>query len=120
MNTSDFDYELPEKLIAQEPAIERTASRMMVVHRDSGLLEHRHISDIGEYLVSGDLLVVNNTKVIPARIFGHKAETGGAIELLLLEPLAEGCWRVLCRASRKPKVGNILMMANGRIQAEVP
>ncbi len=119
MNTSDFYYDLPEELIAQVPAVERTASRMMVVHRDSGLLEHRHISDIGEYLTSGDLLVVNNTKVIPARIFGHKAETGGAIELLLLEPLAEGRWLVLCRSSRKPKTGNVLLMANGRINATV-
>ncbi len=119
MNTSDFDYDLPEELIAQVPAVERTASRMMVVHRDSGLIEHRHISDIGEYLVAGDLLVVNNTKVIPARIFGHKEETGGAIELLLLEPLAEGRWLVLCRSSRRPKVGNRLVMANGRIIAEV-
>lgn len=119
MNTSDFDYELPEELIAQEPAVERTASRMMVVHRDSGVIEHRHISDIGEYIVAGDLLVVNNTKVIPARIFGHKAETGGAIELLLLEPLAEGHWLVLCRSSRRPKVGNKLVMANDRITAEV-
>jgi len=119
MNTSDFDYDLPEKLIAQVPAENRTDSRMMVVHRDSGVIEHRHISDIGEYLVAGDLLVVNNTKVIPARIFGHKAETGGAIELLLLEPLAEGRWLVLCRASRKPKVGNVLLMANGRIKATV-
>jgi len=119
MNTSDFDYDLPEKLIAQVPASERTASRMMVVHRDSGEIEHRHISDIGEYLMSGDLLVVNNTKVIPARIFGHKAETGGAVELLLLEPLVEGRWLVLCRASRRPKVGNVLLMANGRIKATV-
>ena len=79
MNTSDYDYYLPEELIAQVPAVERTASRMLVVHRASGLLEHRCVSDIGEYLAAGDLLVVNNTKVIPARIFGHKVETGGAV-----------------------------------------
>jgi S-adenosylmethionine:tRNA ribosyltransferase-isomerase len=119
MNTSEFDYELPQELIAQEPAEERTASRMLVVHRESGLLEHRRISDIGEYLNAGDLLVVNNTKVIPARIFGHKTETGGAVELLLLEPLANDCWLVLCRASRRPKVGVNLLLANERISAEV-
>jgi len=119
MNTSDFDYELPEELIAQVPAPERAASRMLVVHRETGVLEHRCISDIGEYLNAGDLLVVNNTKVIPARIFGHKEETGGSIELLLLEPLGDDAWRVLCRASRRPKVGNRLLMANGHIVAEV-
>ena len=119
MNTSDFDYDLPEELIAQVPAPERAASRMLVVHRDTGALEHRCISDIGAYLDPGDLLVVNNTKVIPARIFGHKEETGGNIELLLLEPLGEDRWRVLCRASRRPKAGNRLVMANGRILADV-
>ena len=119
MNTSEFDYELPQELIAQEPAEERTASRMLVVHRESGLLEHRRISDIGEYLDAGDLLVVNNTKVIPARIFGHKTATGGAIELLLLEPLADDRWLVLCRASRRPKTGTNLLLANDRISAEV-
>ncbi len=119
MNTSDFDYDLPEGLIAQVPAVQRTASRMLVVHRDAGTLEHRHVSDIGEYLDAGDLLVVNNTKVIPARIFGHKQETGGSIELLLLEPLGEDTWRVLCRASRRQKVGNRLIMANGHIVADV-
>lgn len=119
MNTSDFDYELPEELIAQAPAPERCASRMLVAHRDTGLLEHRCISDIGTYLDPGDLLVVNNTKVIPARIFGHKEETGGNIELLLLEPLGDDTWRVLCRASRRPKAGSRLLMAKGRIVAEV-
>jgi S-adenosylmethionine:tRNA ribosyltransferase-isomerase len=119
MNTADFDYDLPEALIAQTPTDSRTASRMLVVHRDSGTLEHRRIGDIGEYLVPGDLLVVNNTKVIPARIFGHKAETGGRIELLLLEPLGGDTWRVLCRASRRPKVGSHIALANGRIDAEV-
>lgn len=119
MNTADFDYDLPEDLIAQVPAVRRTDSRMMVIHRNNGLIEHKRISNIGDYLDRGDLLVVNNTRVIPARIFGHKSETGGAIELLLLEPLVEGRWLVLCRSSRRPKVGNILVMANDCINAEV-
>ncbi len=119
MNTSDFDYDLPDELIAQMPAPQRAASRMLVVHRETGALEHRQVADIGEYLAPGDLLVVNNTKVIPARIYGHKQETGGSVELLLLEPLGDDTWRVLCRASRRPKPGNRLMMANGRIVAEV-
>jgi S-adenosylmethionine:tRNA ribosyltransferase-isomerase len=120
MKTSDFDYNLPEELIAQAPAERRESSRMLVVHRDTGTLEHRSVSDIGEYLVAGDLLVVNNTKVIPARIYGQKAETGGNLEFLLLEPLSDdNTWRVLCRASRRPKVGNGFAFANGRITGEV-
>ena len=120
MKTSDFDYILPEALIAQTPAERRESSRMLVVHRDAGAFEHRSIADIGEYLVSGDLLVVNNTKVIPARIYGQKTETGGNLEFLLLEPLSDdNTWRVLCRASRRPKIGNHFAFANGRITGEV-
>jgi S-adenosylmethionine:tRNA ribosyltransferase-isomerase len=119
MNTSDFDYVLPEELIAQEPAAVRTASRMLVVHRKCGTLEHRLVSDIGEYLSAGDLLVVNNTKVIPARIFGNKAGTGGRVELLLLEPLDGDTWLVLCRASHRPAVGSHLVLAGGHIRGEV-
>jgi S-adenosylmethionine:tRNA ribosyltransferase-isomerase len=119
MKTSDFDYDLPEELIAQEPAPQRTDSRMMVLNRSNNSIEHRHISDIGEYLHSGDLLVVNNTRVIPARIFGHKTASGGAVELLLLEPLGGERWLTLCRASRRPKVGSFLSLANGRISAEI-
>ena len=85
MKTSDFDYTLPPELIAQEPLPERSASRMMVVHRDSGVIEHRHITDLSDYLNRGDLLVLNNTRVIPARIFGYKMDTGGKVELLLVE-----------------------------------
>ena len=119
MKTSDFDYDLPPELIAQEPPQRRTDSRMMVLHRDNGTIEHRGITDIGDYLESGDLLVVNNTSVIPARIFGHKRESGGTVELLLLEPLDENRWLTLCRASRRPKTGSHMLLANGRITAEV-
>ncbi len=119
MNTDDFDYKLPEELIAQAPPARRTDSRMLVLHRESKTIEHRRIGDIGNYLEPGDLLVVNNTKVIPARIYGHKEETGGNVEFLLLEPLAGNRWKVLCRASRRPKVGSHLSLANGRLDAEV-
>jgi len=119
MKTSDFDYELPPELIAQEPAPERSEARMLVVHRQSGLLEHRRVSSMGDYLHRGDVLVVNNTKVIPARIRGVKAQTGGAVELLLLEPLGDEVWLALCRASHQPKPGMILLLANGRIRGEV-
>jgi len=119
MKTADFDYELPEELIAQEPAPNRGESRMMVVHRDCGELEHRTVTDILEYLVQGDLLAVNNTRVIPARLFGRKAGSGGAVELLLLEPLGDDRWLVLCRSSRRPKPGTRLELAEGRLSAEV-
>ncbi len=119
MNTSDFNYDLPEALIAQEPAASRSASRMLVVHRESGTLEHCSVSEVGRFFDSGDVLVVNNTRVIPARVYGRKAETGGRVELLLLEPLSDDRWLVLCRASRRPAVGSRLMLANDRIQGEV-
>ncbi len=119
MQTADFDYELPEELIAQEPALHRSDARMLVVHRATGQLEHRNIRDIGDYLHAGDLLVVNNTKVIRARIYGHKVASGGAVELLLLEPTTDGCWLSLCRSSRQPKPGARLSLADGLIRAEV-
>ncbi len=119
MRTSDFDYVLPEELIAQEPAVHRTDARMLVVHRATGKLEHRSIRDVGDYLHSGDLLVVNNTRVIKARIYGYKEASGGAIELLLLEPTSQDCWLALCRASRQPKPGTKLSLANGCIEAVV-
>lgn len=119
MQTEDFAYELPEDLIAQEPASKRTDARMLVVHRATGHLEHRCIQDVGDYLRAGDLLVVNNTRVIRARIHGHKVSSGGAVELLLLEPTAQGCWLALCRASHQPKAGAALLLADGQIQAEV-
>ena len=119
MNTSDFDYDLPEELIAQEPSPVRGGSRMLVVHRETGTLEHCLVSDIVRFLSPGDLLVVNNTKVIPARIFGRKAKTGGRVELLLLEPLNADTWLVLCRSSNRPSVGTHLLLANDRIKGEV-
>ncbi len=119
MKTRDFDYELPQELIAQEPAPERTAARMLVVHRDTGELEHSRVAAIGDYLKHGDLLVVNNTRVIPARLSGRKEGTGGAVELLLLEPLTGDVWQTLCRSSRQPKAGMRLQLAGGRIRGEV-
>ena len=85
MNVTDFNYELPPELIAQDPLEKRSDSRMMVVHRDSGDIEHRHFSDLLDYLKAGDCLVINDTKVIPARLLGSKKDTGAAIEVLLLK-----------------------------------
>ncbi len=119
MNTSDFDYELPVELIAQEPAPRRTDARMLVVHRAGGALEHRTVAALPAYLRAGDLLVVNNTRVIPARLHGYKDASGGRIELLLLEPTGDTTWLALCRAARRPKPGATLTLARGRLTGRV-
>jgi S-adenosylmethionine:tRNA ribosyltransferase-isomerase len=100
LKTSDFDYELPPELIAQTPVEPRDASRLMVVHRATGQIEHRVFGDVGEYLRPGDLLVLNQTRVIPARLFGRKAETGGKVELLLLNRRDEHTWEALVRGKK--------------------
>jgi S-adenosylmethionine:tRNA ribosyltransferase-isomerase len=117
--TADFDYVLPPDLIAQEPLEDRLAARMMVVDRVAGTLRHSHVRDLPRFLRADDLLVLNDTRVIPARIQGHKAGTGGQVELLLLEEGADGTWEALCGASRRPRVGGRLLFADGRLQAEV-
>ena len=117
MKTSDFDYELPPELIAQEPARERDQSRMLVLQRREERLEHRQFSDIPEYLREGDLLVINDTRVIPARVFGRKAASGGKVEILLLEETAPGTWDILLHASRRPKVGSTILFGDGLASA---
>jgi len=99
MRTSDFDYELPQELIAQEPVEPRDSSRLMVVHRDDGRIEHRIFREIGEYLRPGDLLVANDSRVIPARMFGRKT-TGGKVEVFLLRRLEAQRWECLVRGHR--------------------
>ena len=96
MKTDLFNYDLPPELIAQHPAERRELARMLVLHRETGRIEHRQITDITDYLQAPDILVVNNTKVIPARIYGEKV-TGGKVELLLLEETSAGEWKVLVR-----------------------
>ena len=100
MKTGDFDYDLPPELIAQTPVQPRDASRLMVVHRATGQIEHRVFRDVGEYLRPGDLLVLNQTRVIPARIFGHKAKTGGKVEFLLLNRRDERTWEALVKGKK--------------------
>jgi len=104
--TKDFDYVLPEELIAARPLAERSASRMMVVHRETGLIEHRMFRDFPEYLKSGDRLVLNDTKVIPARVFSDD----GKIELLCLDRLSPLEWRCLARPGKKMKVGRSVIV----------
>jgi len=104
MKTSEFEYDLPSELIAQTPIEPRDASRLLVLHRATGNIEHRLFRDIGDYLRPGDLLVANDTKVIPARLFGHKTPTGGKVELLLLRRKDERRWEALVRG-RKIRAG---------------
>jgi len=107
VKTSDFDYELPPGLVAQAPAPRRDGSRMMVLHRDTLSWEHRRFTDLPSYLSPGDLLVANDTRVIPARLFGHKTAPGtsGKVEFLLLEETAPGVWDALMRTRRRPAPG---------------
>lgn len=119
MRTENFEYELPPELIAQEPTPERTAARMMVVDRQAGVLTHSYVRDLPQRMSAGDLIVVNNTRVIPARLFGHKANSGGRVELLLLEEREAGIWDALCRTSRRPIPGTSIVLAEGRLRAEV-
>lgn len=107
MNVSDYDFELPESLIAQTPLLERTSSRLLVLHRNDGSIEHRTFTDMADYLRPGDTLVLNDTRVIPARLFGVKADTGAKVELLLLKRV-EGDgdrWEALVRPGKKIHVG---------------
>lgn len=114
MKTSDFFYDLPRELIAQHPVTPRDLARMMVVDRTSRTLSHRVFRDLPDCLDTGDLLVLNNTRVLPARLFGTKAGTGGAVELLLLEELGPNRWDALLRAgSRRPAPGQIIEFHEG-------
>ncbi|HLJ36148.1 MAG TPA: tRNA preQ1(34) S-adenosylmethionine ribosyltransferase-isomerase QueA [Ktedonobacteraceae bacterium] len=106
---SDFDYNLPQELIAQTPIEPRDASRLLIVHRATGKLEHRHFRDIGEYLRPGDMLIANQSRVIPARLLGRRAETGGVVEVLLLAErpdLGPDHWETLVRPGRRLREGN--------------
>ena len=118
MRTSEFDYELPTELIAQTPVEPRDSSRLMVVHRATGKIEHRFFREIGSYLHAGDLLVGNNSRVIPARLFGRKV-TGGQCEILLLEKVGELSWNVLI-GGRRTKVGTVIeIIDRQRLPSEV-
>lgn len=119
LKKSDFFYELPQELIAQDPLADRSASRLLVLHRDSGKTEHRVFTDIKTYLHAGDCLVLNNTKVIPARLMGKKAETGAAVELLLLKRREKDVWETLVRPGKKCRQGAKLVFGEGLLTAEI-
>lgn len=119
MKTEDFDYYLPEELIAQHPLINRSSSRLMVVHKKSGLIEHRHFTDILDYLNKGDALVINDSRVIPARLIGEKEETKAVIEILLLKNIKEDIWECLSKPQKRLHVGTIVTFGDGRLKAKV-
>ncbi|MHB9109329.1 MAG: tRNA preQ1(34) S-adenosylmethionine ribosyltransferase-isomerase QueA [Armatimonadota bacterium] len=119
MRISDFDYELPEELIAQHPVVPRDASRLLVLHRETGGIEHRRFRELPEYLRAGDLLVLNDTRVIPARLLGHKAETGGAAELLLLQTTGSDIWEAMARPGRRLHPGHVIVFGDDELQAEI-
>ena len=120
MKTTEFDYALPPELIAQEPADPRDSARLMVLDRETGSIEHRQFGDITSFLKPGDLLVLNNTRVIPARLFARKAGTGGKVEILLLEQVAPSSWRALV-GGKRVRVGTELVLSNSThpVQATV-
>ncbi|MDD5678526.1 MAG: tRNA preQ1(34) S-adenosylmethionine ribosyltransferase-isomerase QueA [Kiritimatiellae bacterium] len=118
MKTSEFYYSLPPELIAQQPSYDRAQARMMVIRRATGTFDHRRVADLPAFLRPGDLLVVNDTRVIPARLYGQKAGTGGHVEILLIEEIAPGIWDALLRA-RHSKPGARFDLAGGQVQAEI-
>ena len=119
MNISEFDYNLPEELIAQTPLKDRSASRLLVMDKKSGELKHRHFKDIIKFLRKGDVLVLNDTKVIPARLIGVKEETGAVIELLLLKDLGEDEWECLSKPAKRLKIDTIISFGEGLLKAKV-
>lgn len=118
MKTHDFYYDLPEELIAQTPLEQRDSSRLMLLDKETGAVEHRHFYDIIDYLQEGDCLVLNNSRVLPARLMGHRP-TGGVVEVLLLRELGGKCWECLCKPGRKMQVGNEVIFGDGELTAIV-
>ena len=118
MKTHDFWYDLPEELIAQTPLEKRDSSRLLVMDRQTGALAHKHFFDIIDYLQPGDCLVMNDSRVLPARLLGHRP-TGGAVEVLLLRDLGEKKWECLCKPGRKMQIGSQVIFGNGELTATV-
>lgn len=119
MRTSDFYYELPQELIAQDPLEDRSSSRLMHLSMADGSIEHRHFRDILDYLNEGDTLVINDTKVIPARLYGHKEETGAVIEILLLKRRENDIWECLVKPGKKARPGAKITFGDGILKGEI-
>ena len=118
MDLNLFDFHLPEELIAQTPLLDREASRLMVLNKETGEVEHKHFPDILEYLQPGDCLVLNETKVMPARLFGEKEDTGAQIEVLLLKQEEKDEWETLVKPAKRVKIGSVISFGDGRLKAE--
>lgn len=118
MKTDDFDYYLPENLIAQTPINKRDESKLMVLNKETGTIEHRHFADIIDYLTPNDVLVLNDTKVMPARLIGQKEDTNGHIELLLLKNTKNNIYECLCKPAKRVKVGTIVTFGDGILKAK--
>lgn len=119
MNKKDFYFDLPPELIAQDPLQDRSSSRLLVLDKETGEIEHKVFTDIVEYLHEGDCLVLNNTKVIPARLMGTKAETGAAIEVFLLKRRENDVWETLVKPGKKAKAGTIISFGDGLLTGQV-
>ena len=119
MKTSDFYYELPKELIAQDPLEDRSSSRLMIVDKNTGELQHRHFYEIGQFLRQGDVLVINNTKVIPARLYGERKGTGGSVEILLLRRLEKDLWECLVKPGKKCRSGSEIVFGGGLLSGVI-
>ena len=118
MQLEDFNYDLPEELIAQTPLKTRDASRLMVLDKNTGEIEHKHFTDILDYMNKGDTLVLNDTKVLPARLIGVKEDTGAVIEVLLLKDMQNNVWECLTRPAKRVHIGTIISFGNGELKAK--
>ena len=118
MKLDDFDYNLPEELIAQTPLKDRSASRFLVLNKNDGSIEHKHFKDLVSYLNKGDTLVLNDTKVIPARLIGEKVDTKAVIEVLLLKNIEGNEWEALCKPAKRVKVDSIISFGDGSLKAK--
>ena len=119
MNVTDFNFELPQELIAQDPLEDRAASRLLVLNKETGNISHRHFRDIRQYLKKGDCLVINDTKVIPARLIGHKVGTDAKIEVLLLKRKSDNVWETLVKPGKKMKEGAEVSFGDGLLKGTV-
>lgn len=119
LTTSDFDFDLPEELIAQKPLANRSDSRLLTINKTTTEMRDLHFTDIIDYLVPGDTLVINNTRVLPARLFGEKEETGAHMEVLLLQNTTGNCWETLVKPAKRAKIGTVISFGDGRLKATV-
>ena len=118
IKTTDYDYYLPEELIAQTPLLNRSESRLMVLNREKKTVEHKHFSDIVDYLSENDVLVLNDTKVIPARLIGEKEDTKAVIEVLLLKDMGDNRWECLAKPQKRVKLGTVISFGDGLLKAK--